>query len=480
MQLHASCPPETQFKTESDSEIVLHLYKAHGADCFNMLDGIFATAISDGVNTTFARDPLGVKPLYVGVDISGALWFSSEIKGINDKCSVLAPFPPGCYWDSRDGVEGAWQGSDSPVSNEDGVERVRLGALILKCHRYFKPSWWSGETPSGPHDPATLYNALDAAVKKRMMADVPVAVFLSGGLDSSTMAAMAKRHLPETQPELHSFSVGVGSPEQSPDVLAARVAAKALGTVHHEIIFTPEEGFAAIRDVIYYLESYDPSPMRSGVAMYLLCGEVAKFAKVCICGEAADEVFAGYLYFNEAKDTGMLHRETVTKIKNLHGVQLQFQDRLGMAQSLEIRVPFLDKELLGVALNVDPAVKMHTDHEGKSRIEKWYMRDAIEKCGNDLLPKEILWRRKEQFGDGVGCKCSTMVHVHSTCTVHPQRTRATPKPPPPCATICCATIEEKRISVIFARHANTTLVDHRNHCTCSQHGHALQTRGSTA
>jgi len=273
----------------------------------------------------------------MGVDKDKSLWFASELKAIVDVCTEIQAIPPGHYWTQQTGFV-----------------------------RYYNPNWFD-ETriPTTPVDLQKLAQLFEQAVVKRLMADVPVGTFLSGGLDSSLVAAMAKRHCKE----LHSFS----------DLQAARKVASFLGTIHHERIFTIQEGFEAVKSVIYHLETYDPSPIRSGCAMF---------------GEGADEVFAGYLYFHEAVSPAQLHVETVKKVKALHGVQLQFNDRLSMAHSLEVRVPFLDIELLQYALNIDPSAKMHTN----GTIEKKMLRKAFQ----GALPDEILWRQKEQFGDGVG------------------------------------------------------------------------------
>lgn len=364
VDLHQKIKTKRKFSTNSDSEIILHLYQDYQPiEFLNMLDGMFAFVIMGGpAGFLAARDPIGIKPLLYGYGEDGSIWFASELKAIQSEVKKVLTFPMGHYWTPEDGFV-----------------------------RYFFPTWWNeARVPTNPADCALIASTFEKAVQKRLMADVEVGVFLSGGLDSSLVAAVANKHIKK----LHSFSVGIESIEKSPDLQNARKVAAYLGTNHHERIFTIEEGLKAVEKVIYHMETYDAASIRSGCGMYLLCEMISKYVKVCISGEGSDEVFAGYLYFGEATSPEQLQAECVRKIKKLNSIQLQFNDRLGMAHGVEVRVPYLDKDLLELCLNIDPRDKYHS----KEKIEKWILRNAFQ----GAIPDDVLWRQKEHFGDGIG------------------------------------------------------------------------------
>eukprot|EP00963_Diacronema_lutheri_P004639 scaffold348_cov329-Pavlova_lutheri.AAC.56 len=349
------------------------------------LDGMFAFLLVDFAQqrVVAARDPIGIKTLVTAKGKDGELYFSSEVKALPKDIVEIKEFPNGNYWDSSTG----------------------------EFKRYYEPRWWQDSelgdmaVPSSPADLSKVREVFEQAVKKRLMADVPVGVFLSGGLDSSLVAAVAKKY--NTQEVLHSFSVGL---ENSPDLQAARDVAEFLGTRHHERIFTIEEGVQKVRDVIYYLETYDPGTIRSGVPMSMLTELTSKHVKVSLSGEGSDEVFAGYLYFYDSPSVEELHRETVRKVKGLHGAQVQFVDRLTMMHSLEGRVPFLDLDLLDTIFSMRPEDKLPVRGQ---KIEKHILRKAFE----GYLPDSVLWRQKEQFGDGVGFGWIDGLKAHCASTV---------------------------------------------------------------
>lgn len=355
------------FRSRTDSEVILHLYEEVGPRCVERLDGMFAFVITDGARFLAARDPLGIKPLYLGRDAEGAIWFSSELKALADRCPRLEEFPPGT------------------LLTEDGVFR-----------RWFAPRWT--EPPEGPpdFDPEALRARAEAAVEKRLMSDVPLGVFLSGGLDSSLIAALVKRRIHE----LHSFSVGLAG---SADLAAARRVAEHLGTIHHEHVYDPAEVVAVLPQVIAHLESYDPALVRSAIPCYFVSRLAAERVKVVLSGEGSDEAFAGYLYFGESTDPEALHAESVRLLMGLHNMNLQRVDRMTMAHGLEGRVPFLDVELLDLAMGLDPAEKRHR----AGRPEKWLLRTAFE----GSLPAEVLWRTKQEFAQGAGSEWTVRDHA---------------------------------------------------------------------
>ncbi len=371
-----------ELETNSDCEVILALYEQKGTAFLNELSGIFAFALWDRSRSRYliARDPMGVMPLYTGRDSEGNLYFASEMKALTGVCKTFSDFPPGHFLDSEVG---------EPV-------------------RYYKPSWREYEAvASQPLDTARLRSSLGAAVQRQLMSDVPYAVLLSGGLDSSIVAALAARHRKrriETEgsdeawwPQLHSFAIGLAD---SPDLVAARRAAAALGTVHHEFKYTIQEGLDALADVIYHLETFDLTTVRASTPMYLLARRIKSMGiKMVLSGEGADEVFGGYLYFHKAPHDRAFHEETVLKLDLLHKYDCLRANKSMAAWSIEARVPFLDREFLDVAMGFDPAEKMPAKEGGsKRRMEKYPLRKAFE----GYLPEEILWRQKEQFSDGVG------------------------------------------------------------------------------
>ena len=365
------------FQTGSDCEVILALYKEKGAEFLEDLNGIFAFALYDESEHRYlvARDPIGVIPLYVGYDEDGTVYVASELKALEGMCERYEPFPPGHLLDSRDGV----------------------------IRRWWTRDWFQYEAvKDGPASKESLREELQAAVKRQLMSDVPYGVLLSGGLDSSVIsaiAAMYSRNRIETQdqseawwPRLHSFAVGL---KGSPDLEKARVVADYIGTVHHEVNYTLQEGIDALRDVIYHIETYDVTTVRASTPMYLLARYIRSMGiKMVLSGEGADEIFGGYLYFHKAPDAKAFHEETVRKISKLHMYDCLRANKSLAAWGVEGRVPFLDKEFLDVAMTLNPEAKMCPGTE----IEKKIVREAF----TDLLPESIVWRQKEQFSDGVG------------------------------------------------------------------------------
>jgi len=359
-QLRENLADRHRFRTRSDSESALHLYREVGVDTAKQLDGMFAFAISDGEELYLARDPLGIKPLYYGQH-NGGLVFASELKALVGQAEEVREFPPGTWFHSRHGFQCYYEvpdGSPMPGSLAEHLRNVRF--------------------------------ALEQAVVKRLMSDVPVGAFLSGGLDSSIIAAIARLHLDE----LHTFSVGT---EGSRDIQAARLVARHLGTVHHEYLFTPEEALAALPEIIYFLESFDQDLVRSAIPCYFTSRLASEFVKVVLTGEGADELFAGYEYYRTITCPRQLRRELRRSVCSMHNINLQRVDRLTMAHSIEGRVPFLDLNLIRVAQAIAPELKLF-GHDNGHIIEKWVLRKAFE----DLLPSEIVWRNKEQFDQGSG------------------------------------------------------------------------------
>lgn len=376
-EIRAQLAGDYDFLTGSDCEVILALYRKKGIGFLEDLNGIFAFALYDSENDSWliARDPVGVIPLYIGWDNEGRLYVASELKALEGVCSSIKPFLPGHYWYSREGVMTRW----------------------------YKRDWTEyGAVKDNTTDLAALRSALEAAVKRQLMSDVPYGVLLSGGLDSSVISAIAKKYAAkriETDsrneawwPQLHSFAVGL---EGAPDLVAARKVAEHIGTVHHEIHYTVQEGLDAIRDVIYFIETYDVTTVRASTPMYLLARVIKSMGiKMVLSGEGADEVFGGYLYFHKAPDAEAFHDETVRKLGKLHLYDCLRANKSLCAWGVEGRVPFLDKEFLDVAMRIDPEDKMVKN----GRIEKWVLRKAFE----DLLPESVVWRQKEQFSDGVG------------------------------------------------------------------------------
>ena len=365
------------FQTHSDCEVILALYRDKGVDFLEELNGIFAFALYDEERDEFliARDPVGVIPLYVGHDREGRLYFASELKALEGFCDDYEPFPPGHYYWSREG----------------------------RMHRWYHRDWEHYDAVKDNSAPVSaVREGLEAAVKRQMMSDVPYGVLLSGGLDSSVIAAVAARFAArriETGgqaaawwPRLHSFAVGL---DGSPDLRKAAEVAKHLGTVHHEVKYTIQEGLDAIRDVIYFIETYDVTTVRASTPMYLLARFIKSMGiKMVLSGEGADEVFGGYLYFHKAPSARAFHEETVRKLSKLHLYDCLRANKSLAAWGVEGRVPFLDKEFLDVAMRLNPAAKMCPG----TVVEKRIVREAF----FDMLPADVCWRQKEQFSDGVG------------------------------------------------------------------------------
>ncbi len=366
-----------EFQTGSDCEVILALYKDKEINFLEDISGIFAFALYDEEKDEYliARDPMGVIPLYIGHDADGKLYCASELKALEGFCDTYEPFLPGYYYSSKEGKMVKWYNRDwtqfdAVKENEASIEE--------------------------------LHDALEDAVQRQLMSDVPYGVLLSGGLDSSVISAIAKKYAAkrvETDnqsdawwPQLHSFAIGL---QESPDLKKAREVADFIGTVHHEIHYTVQEGLDAIRDVIYYLETYDVTTVRASTPMYLLARFIKSMGiKMVLSGEGADEIFGGYLYFHKAPDPKSFHEETVRKLSKLHLYDCLRANKSLAAWGVEGRVPFLDKEFLDVAMRLNPAAKMAPG----TVIEKKILREAFA----DMLPESVAWRQKEQFGDGVG------------------------------------------------------------------------------
>ncbi|MDQ7782399.1 MAG: asparagine synthase B [Desulfomonilaceae bacterium] len=346
-----------RFTTTSDTEAVLHAYEEHGVSVVNHLDGMFAFAIADGENLFAARDPIGIKPLYFSLK-DGAFWFASELKALSPYCADIHEFPAGSYFHTRDGFGTFYEIPE--VSPENRSVKEHIGRLR---------------------------ETLEACVVKRLMSDVPVGAFLSGGLDSSVITAIARRHMDT----VHTFTVGI---EGSRDLEAARVVARHLDTIHHEYVITPEEVVKKLPEIIYYLESFDQDLVRSAIPCYFTSRLAAEEVKVILTGEGADELFAGYTYYKGIMDQSALSRELRRSVSALHNVNLQRVDRMTMAHSIEGRVPFLDLEMIKLGQMIPSDLKLPAG----VGPEKWILRKAFE----DLLPHEIVWRDKEQFDEGSG------------------------------------------------------------------------------
>jgi asparagine synthase (glutamine-hydrolysing) len=377
-----------EFQTKSDCEVLLYLYEEHGPEFLNLLNGIFAFVLYDKTKNTYliARDHIGIVPLYLGWDEHGILYVASEMKAIVDVCKVVEEFPPGHYY--------------------TGTEKTFV--------RYYKPEWNRTDVlPAQPASNETLAHALESAVRRQLMCDVPYGVLISGGVDSSVVSALAAKISPrrvESEgaepawwPQLHSFSVGL---KDSPDLKMARKVANHIGSTHHEINFTVQEGIDAISDVIYHLETFDITTIRAATPMYLMARKIrAMGIKMILSGEGADEIFGGYLYFHKAPNAQEFHEELLRKLSMLHKYDCLRANKAMAAWGIEARVPFLDKEFLDVAMSIAPQDKMC----GKGKIEKYILRDAFK----GLVPEEILWRQKEQFSDGVGYSWIDSLKAHA-------------------------------------------------------------------
>jgi len=366
-----------QFQTGSDCEVILSLYRDKGIGFLEELSGIFAFALYDAEKDEFliARDPIGVIPLYIGYDADGKVYVASELKALEGQCDRYEPFLPGHYYWSREG----------------------------KMKRYYTRDWFSYDNvKNNPASVSELHDSLEDAVRRQLMSDVPYGVLLSGGLDSSVISAIAQKfaqHRVEAGgsetawwPRLHSFAVGL---KGAPDLAKAKMVADHIGTVHHEINYTIQEGLDAIRDVIYFIETYDVTTVRASTPMYLLARVIKSMGiKMVLSGEGADEIFGGYLYFHKAPNAKSFHEETVRKLSKLYMYDCLRANKSLSAWGVEGRVPFLDKEFLDVAMRLNPQSKMCPG----ATIEKKIVREAFA----DMLPQEVAWRQKEQFSDGVG------------------------------------------------------------------------------
>lgn len=357
------------FRTKSDSEVIVHLYEEFGYEFCNMLDGDFAFVVVDGDDFMAGRDPMGVKPLYYGLDERGRVYFSSEMKPIADQCKTFSTFPPGHYYTPKTGFV-----------------------------KYYKPEYEDYLKADHELDLDLIRTSLTEATRKRLMSDVPIGVLLSGGLDSSLTSAIASRLLAEEGKKLHSFSIGLDA--DAPDAKAAKKVAEFLGTEHHEVHFTIEQGIEILDKLIWHIETYDVTSVRASTPMYFLSKAISDLGiKVVLSGEGADEIFGGYLYFRNAPSAEDFQKETIERVQKLFTADLLRADKSTMAHGLEARVPFLDKAFLDVAMLIEANEKMPKTYDGK---EKYILRKAFDTPDNPYLPDAVLWRQKEQFSDGVG------------------------------------------------------------------------------
>jgi asparagine synthase (glutamine-hydrolysing) len=364
-QLRQRLIPSHQFGSNSDSETILHLYEDHGLATPRSLDGMFAFAIADADRLVLARDRIGIKPLYYGQkkksDGTETLYFASELKALVPLVEEITEFTPGTIYDSASGFHTYYE-----VPRQIPLE-LELVAHIRRVRE-----------------------TIEAAVTKRLLSDVALGAFLSGGLDSSIIAAVAKKYMPT----LHTFSVGI---EGSRDLQAARRVARHIGSIHHEYVYSAAEVLKALPEIIYHLESFDQDLVRSAIPTWFCARMESDEVKVILTGEGADELFAGYTYHKSIASHAALHEELRRSITRLHNINLQRVDRMTMRHGIEARVPFLDTEAIAIAQTVPPELKLFSDKDGR-RIEKWVLRKAFE----DLLPSDIVWRNKEQFDEGSG------------------------------------------------------------------------------
>lgn len=377
MELRSQMNGSYEFLTKSDCEIILALYRLKGIDFLDDLNGIFAFALYDKEKDIYliARDHMGIIPLYQGWDIHGNYYVASELKALEGYCNKIEEFLPGQYLHSKDGEIKTW----------------------------YERDWMNFEkVKNNDTDMAALRKGLEDAVHRQLMSDVPYGVLLSGGLDSSITSAIAKKYagkrvesgdkLDAWYPQLHSFAIGL---EGSPDLTASREVADYIGTIHHEITFTVQEGLDAVRDVVYHLETYDVTTIRASTPMYMMARVIKSMGiKMVLSGEGADEIFGGYLYFHKAPNAKEFHTETLRKLSKLHLYDCLRSNKSMASWGVESRVPFLDKEFLDIAMRINPEDKMAKD----GKMEKWVLRKAFE----DYLPDSVAWRQKEQFSDGVG------------------------------------------------------------------------------
>ena len=376
-ELKAQLSSDYTFQTNSDCEIILALYRDKGVNFIDDLNGIFGFVLYDEKNDEYliARDHMGIIPLYMGWDKYGTFYISSELKALEGICNKIEIFPPGHLMSSRDNklvkwYDRDWMNFDSVKNNNTSIDDLQI--------------------------------ALENAVHRQLMSDVPYGVLLSGGLDSSITSALAKKYSKKRvesndvksawYPQLHSFAVGL---KGSPDLIAAQKVADHIDSIHHEITFTVQEGLDAINDVIYHLETYDVTTIRASTPMYLMARVIKSMGiKMVLSGEGADEIFGGYLYFHKAPDSKEFHEETVRKLDKLYQYDCLRANKSLAAWGIEGRVPFLDKEFIDVAMRINPKDKMITSE----KMEKWVLRKSFE----NYLPESVAWRQKEQFSDGVG------------------------------------------------------------------------------
>lgn len=379
-ELAADLPTPYKFKTQSDCEVIIPLYQEYGDDFVHKLRGMFSFVLYDSEKDLLlaTRDHMGITPLYYGYGADGSVWFCSEMKALADGCVRFNQFPPGHVFSSETG----------------------------EFTRWYNPNWLEeGHIGKNPLDLTQLREAFEQAVTRRMMADVPWGVLLSGGLDSSLVASIACKQQKKLVAEgkdwvtkLHSFTIGL---ENSPDLKAAQEVADFLGTKHHAYTYTIQEGLDAIQDVIYHLETYDVTTVRASTPMFLMSRKIkAMGIKMVLSGEGADEVFGGYLYFHKAPNAQEFHKETVDKLMGLYQYDCLRANKSTCAWGVEARVPFLDADFLDVAMNIDSKEKMIDKANGK--MEKYIIRKAFDVAEDPYLPENILWRQKEQFSDGVG------------------------------------------------------------------------------
>lgn len=388
-----------KFRTQSDCEVIIPLYKKfksarNFSAMIEKLSGIFAFALYDSEDDTYliGRDEIGVIPLYQGWDKAGRYYVASELKALEGDCQTIEEFPNGCYLYSKEGKPVRWY-----HRSWESYDVVKNSARATDD---------KGEVIN-PSVIEKLRNGLESAVKAQLMSDVPYGVLLSGGLDSSIIAAVTQKYSKKRVesdskesawwPQLHSFAVGL---EGSPDLVAAKKAADYIGTVHHKVHFTIQEALDALPDVIYHIETYDITTVRASTPMYLLARVIKSMGiKMVLSGEGSDELFGGYLYFHKAPNAKEFHEELVRKMSKLHLYDCLRANKSLMAWGVEGRVPFLDKDFIDIAMNLNPSDKMNIKlADGRQRMEKWILRKAFE----DLLPQDICWRQKEQFSDGVG------------------------------------------------------------------------------
>ena len=416
LELRKTLTNPHDFQTHSDCEVLLYLYAEKGPKFLEDLNGMFAFVLYDAKRNTFliARDPIGIIPLYLGYDAQGHLWVSSELKGLEKECLRIEEFPPGHYFEGSalphtlassvsgvSPVSGASHISTPSGASQTPVASISEGPLpdtpaLIHPIRYFNPPWFAdGHQPTQVFDPKALRASLEASVRRQLMSEVPFGVLLSGGLDSSLIAGLVVQEMKAQGQDpalLKTFSVGL---KDSPDLKAAKKVADSLGTQHHSITFTLQEGLDAISDVVYHLETYDVTTIRAATPMYLMSRKIKSLGiKMILSGEGSDEVFGGYLYFHKAPNAKEFQEELLRKIKALHKYDCLRANKATLAWGVEARVPFLDLEFLNHAMSIDAKYKMC----GKGVIEKKILRDSFV----GLIPEEVLWRQKEQFSDGVG------------------------------------------------------------------------------